>query len=48
VFGEAVKAELETGADVKTPHVKIGKLTLKNRFLSGTLATAGLSPSVRK
>jgi transposase len=48
VFGEAPKAEPEPTIDVKTLHVKIGELTLKNDFLSGALGKAGLLPSARK
>jgi len=50
VFGEApkqaLKADLEPVIDVKTLQAKIGKLTLANDFLSGTLVKAGLPPSV--
>jgi transposase len=48
VFGEAPKAEAEPAIDVKTPHAKIGELTLENDFLSGAWAEAGLLPSARK
>ena len=32
----------EPPVDVKTPHAKIGQLTLENDFLEGALTTAGL------
>ena len=43
MFGDETKAE-PTGPtiDVKTPHAKIGELTLENDFLSGALGKAGL------
>jgi transposase len=40
VFGEAPKAKPEPTIDVKTPHAKIGELTLENELLSGAQRTA--------
>lgn len=40
VFGAPVRLEPEPTIDVKTLHAKIGELTLKNNFLSGTLGKA--------
>ena len=48
VFGEAAKAEAAPAVDVKTPHAKIGELTLENDFLSGALGKAGLLASAKR
>src|SRR4051794_19586093 len=43
VFGsEAKTAPSALPVDVKTPHAKIGELTLTNDFLEGALSKAGL------
>lgn len=41
VVGDAVKAETASAVDVKTPHAKIGELTLGNDLSSGALGKAG-------
>src|ERR1035437_7674737 len=48
VFGSEAKAEAATATvDVKTPHAKIGELTLENDFLEGALTKAGLLSAKR-
>ncbi len=46
VFGSEPKAA-STAVDVKTPHAKLGELTLANDFLEHALGKAGL-PSARR
>ncbi len=48
VFGDTGKADAEPVVDVKELHAKIGRLTLKNDFLSGALGKAGLMASTKK
>ena len=49
VFGsEPSVAAAAPVIDVKTPHAKIGELTLANDFLEGALGKAGLLPSARR
>jgi len=48
VFGSGSTAqEVAPTIDLKTPHAKIGELTLENDFLSGALGKAGLLSTKR-
>jgi transposase len=42
VFDDGRKETAEPVVDVKSPHAKIGELTLENDFLPGALGKAGL------
>ena len=49
VFGSEPRAGIDAPlVDVKTPHAKIGELTLANDFLEGALGKAGLLPSAKR
>jgi transposase len=48
VFGAEKAGSANPPVDVKTPHAKIGELTLANDFLESALGRAGLLPSAKR
>jgi len=49
IFGAEARVEDQSpSVDVKTPHAKIGQLTLENDFLSGALTKAGILGSAKR
>ncbi len=48
MFGAEKAAAANPPIDVKTPHAKIGQLTLANDFLEHALAITGVWPSAKR